>query len=139
MLEQNKVSSSNTEEVLSLVDVVNKLYQGQLLPGINVPQIATYRTTYNNKVISFLHDATQRLNKLGQTLSAERVARQAFSLDTTREDTCFMFMKVQHALGQRSGAIMTFLNHRQSLVDRFGIDPSKKLSNLYEEILGEVS
>ena len=139
VLEQNKVSSSNAEEVLSLVDVVNKLYQGQLLPGINVPQIATYRTTYNNKVISFLHDAAQRLNKLGQTLSAERVARQAFSLDTTREDTCFMFMKVQHALGQRSGAIMTFLNHRQSLVDQFGIDPSKKLSNLYEEILGEVS
>lgn len=139
VLEQNKVSSSSADEVISLVESVNRLYQGQLLPGINVPQIATYRTTYNNKVISFLHDAARRLHTLGQTSLAERVVRQAFSLDTTREDTCFLFMKVQHALGQRSGAIMTFLNHRQSLVDRFGIDPSKKLSNLYEEILEEVS
>lgn len=48
-------------------------------------------------------------------------------------------MKVQQLLGQFAGAISTFVSCRRALVDRFGIDGSSRLEELYEEILKEVS
>ena len=48
-------------------------------------------------------------------------------------------MKVQQMLGQFGGAISTFVSCRRALIDRFGIDGSNRLEELYEEILKEVS
>ena len=48
-------------------------------------------------------------------------------------------MKVQQLLGQYAGAISAFVSCRRALVDRFGIDGSSRLEELYEEILEEVS
>ncbi len=48
-------------------------------------------------------------------------------------------MKVQQRLGQFGGAISTYVSCRRALIDRFGIDGSNRLEELYEEILEEVS
>lgn len=70
---------------------------------------------------------------------AQHYAEFAFAIDQTREDVVYQYMKVQQLLGQFAGAISTFVSCRRALVDRFGIDGSSRLEELYEEILEEVS
>lgn len=136
---QKDIASCSKNEVVPLLQSVLCLYKGKLLPGCDIPQIEIYRNSYHNKVIALLHDGAKRLRSMNEAILAERIASKAFSLDEAREDTCCTLMEIKRDLGQRSSAIMVFVAHRQRLVDKFGIDPSKRLYKLYEDILEEVS
>ena len=118
---------------------IERLYCGPLLPGVQNDQIDAYRITYQNRVLDALVDGVRALIRVNELRLAQHYAEFAFGIDQTREDVVYQYMKVQQLLGQFAGAISTFVSCRRALVDRFGIDGSSRLEELYEEILEEVS
>ncbi len=126
-------------ECLSLLSQIERLYVGQLLPGIQNEQLETYRVMYQNRVLDAVVDGVRVLMRGGDLRSAQRFAAFAFEIDPTREDVVYLYMKVQRKLGQFAGAISTFVSCRHALVERFGIDGSSRLEALYQEILCDVS
>lgn len=118
---------------------IERLYCGPLLPGVQNDQIDAYRITYQNRVLDALVDGARALIRANDLRLAQHYAEFAFGIDQTREDVVCQYMKVQQLLGQYAGAISTFVSCRRALVDRFGIDGSSRLEELYEEILEEVS
>lgn len=118
---------------------IERLYCGPLLPGAQNDQIDAYRITYQNRVLDALVDGVRALIRANDLRLAQHYAEFAFGIDQTREDVVYQYMKVQQLLGQYAGAISTFVSCRRALVDRFGIDGSSRLEELYEEILEEVS
>lgn len=118
---------------------IERLYCGPLLPGVQNDQIDAYRITYQNRVLDALVDGVRALIRANDLRLAQHYAEFAFGIDQTREDVVYQYMKVQQLLGQYAGAISTFVSCRRALVDRFGIDGSSRLEELYEEILEEVS
>lgn len=118
---------------------IERLYCGPLLPGVQNDQVDAYRITYQNRVLDALVDGVRALIRVNELRLAQHYAEFAFAIDQTREDVVYQYMKVQQLLGQFAGAISTFVSCRRALVDRFGIDGSSRLEELYEEILEEVS
>ena len=118
---------------------IERLYCGPLLPGVQNDQIDAYRITHQNRVLDALVDGVRALIRANDLRLAQHYAEFAFGIDQTREDVVYQYMKVQQLLGQYAGAISTFVSCRRALVDRFGIDGSSRLEELYEEILEEVS
>ena len=118
---------------------IERLYCGPLLPGVQNDQIDAYLITYQNRVLDALVDGVRALIRANDLRLAQHYAEFAFGIDQTREDVVYQYMKVQQLLGQYAGAISTFVSCRRALVDRFGIDGSSRLEELYEEILEEVS
>lgn len=118
---------------------IERLYCGPLLPGVQNDQIDAYRITYQNRVLDALVDGVRALIRVNELRLAQHYAEFAFAIDQTREDVVYQYMKVQQLLGQFAGTISTFVSCRRALVDRFGIDGSSRLEELYEEILEEVS
>lgn len=118
---------------------IEHLYCGPLLPGVQNDQIDAYRITYQNRVLDALVDGVRALIRANDLRLAQHYAEFAFGIDQTREDVVYQYMKVQQLLGQYAGAISTFVSCRRALVDRFDIDGSSRLEELYEEILEEVS
>ena len=68
-----------------------------------------------------------------------RFIQKAFLCDSTREDTCYLFMKMLKAMGQYSKAINVFIRHKNGMIDKYGVENSKRVTLLYEEILKELS
>ena len=48
-------------------------------------------------------------------------------------------MFIQRQLGHYSGAIDTYLECRSALVEEYGIDAPRRLDDLYDEIIEEIS
>lgn len=122
-----------------ILTYIMRLYHGPFLPGVCNPQVESYRTTFMNKVLDAMVDGATFLGDRGETKLAQHFAAFAFEIDPSREDVCYLYMSTQKRLGQFAGAISTFMMCRRALVERFGIDGSKRLDALYEEILNEVS
>lgn len=118
---------------------IERLYCGPLLPGVENEQLEAYRNTFQSRVLDALMDGVRVLMRDGDLRLARHYAEFAFSIDQTREDVVYHYMKVQQLLGQFAGAISTFVSCRRATVDRFGVDGSSRLEGLYEEILKEVS
>lgn len=130
---------SDPRECERVLSRIIQIYRGPLMPGVQNEQLDAYRSMYENKVLDAMVDGATFLSSKGEAKLAQRFAAFAFETDPSREDVCYLFMSMQKRLGQFAGAISTFMMCRRVLVDRFGIDGSRRLDALYEEILNEVS
>ncbi len=130
---------TDPDQCTQALQEIERLYCGPLLPGVQNDQIEAYRITFQNRVLDALVDGVRVLMRGNDLRAAQHYAEFAFSIDQTREDVVYQYMKVQQRLGQFGGAISTYVSCRRALIDRFGIDGSNRLEELYEEILEEVS
>lgn len=115
------------------------MYRGSLMPGVVNPDIDSYRSSFRNRVLDAFVRGIEILRANGHSAAALEYARFAFTQDTTREDVCCQFAELQKSLGQFASAISTVMSCRRALVDRFGIDGSRRLDDLYTQILDETS
>ena len=74
----------------------------------------------------------------GEVRRALHFALFAYAIEPAREDVCYTVMVLQKQLGQSAGAIATFLGCRRALIDRLGIDASRRLDALYRQIIEEM-
>ena len=126
---------TDPDQCTQALQEIERLYCGPLLPGVQNDQIEAYRITFQNRVLDALVDGVRVLVHGNDLRAAQHYAEFAFSIDQTREDVVYQYMKVQQRLGQFGGAISTYVSCRRALIDRFGIDGSNRLEELYEEIL----
>lgn len=126
-------------ECKRILDQIEAIYQGPLLPGISNAQIDSYRRKYKNKVLDVMMEGVSFLVEKGESYSALQYASFAFQVDPTREDVCYVYMNTLKRLGQFTAAISSYLECHSALVERYGIEASRRLDTLYEEILNEVS
>lgn len=140
----NRLCSSIGEKTspvdcVALLEGLRRVYRGSLMPGVVNPDIDSYRSSFRNRVLDAFVRGIEILRANGHSAAALEYARFAFTQDTTREDVCCQFAELQKSLGQFASAISTVMSCRRALVDRFGIDGSRRLDDLYTQILDETS
>lgn len=127
------------EDCVRILSQLELIYQGPLLPGLDNAQVEAYRNRFQNKVLDVLVEGTRIIFNKGNKYVALHFAAYSFSLDITREDVCYTYMFIQRQLGHYSGAIDTYLECRSALVEEYGIDAPRRLDDLYDEIIEEIS
>ncbi len=125
-------------EVDAVLRQIELVYRGPLLPGLENAQLDTYRASYEARVLDALMSGIALLASQGEVRRALHFALFAYAIEPAREDVCYTVMVLQKQLGQSAGAIATFLGCRRALIDRFGIDASRRLDALYRQIIEEM-
>lgn len=124
---------------VSVLRRIRDLHHGPLAPGIDNAQLEVYRQKVLNRVTDVMVMGGKELLKAGNYAEALQWCSYAFQLSPTREDVCFEYMTSLKNTGQYGSAISTFLECRSALVEKFGINASRRLDALYDDILSEVS
>lgn len=127
------------EDCARILSQLELIYQGPLLPGLDNAQIEAYRNRFQNKVLDVVVEGTRIIFNKGNKYVALHFAAYSFGLDITREDVCYTCMFIQRQVGHYSGAIDTYLECRGALVEEYGIDAPRRLDDLYDEIIAEIS
>lgn len=114
------------------------LHRGELLPGESRnPIVIRHRAEIRSRHVDALVSLSGRMLKDHEPALALDIARKAVMRDSSREDVYEVLMQAQAAMGQRTGAMASFMECRRMLNEDLGIDPSSRLSSLYESLLGE--
>ncbi|MBQ3301281.1 MAG: bacterial transcriptional activator domain-containing protein, partial [Eggerthellaceae bacterium] len=111
-------------------------YSDDLVPceALN-PLIVQSRNEYRARLVDALVAGTDCIVEAGNPQWGIWFSRTAIAHDPTREDAYVSLMKAQLAAGQRTAALMTFLECRRALRDELGVDPSQETISLYESML----
>ncbi len=121
---------------LEIYNEIEREYSGELLPVDSRNHlIEKARKEYGERLVDALSTASQRLVDAGNAQWGIWFARLALSHGPTREDVYVTLMRAQIAHGQRTAAMMTYLNCRRMLNDELGIDPSPETQSLYDGLL----
>lgn len=129
----------SVDSCADVVEQLDRLYKGALLPGVDNAQVEAYRMRYHNKILTTMVQGSNFLFKEGQASRAMHFASEAFHKDEAREDSCYTYMVIQRKLGLKTGALTTYAQCKEAMAERYGVDPPKRLEMLYQEILKEVS
>lgn len=114
------------------------ILQGELMPcEIKNEYILKKREWYKNSTAEFLTNAAHRLYDVKELEACVWFANLACELDSTREDSFYILMKAQYALGLRSSAIKTYLSSIESISNSNKIPISSKFKRLYEAVINE--
>lgn len=112
------------------------LYRGELLP------VDLYEEWFEQDRIRTRRDfcdamvtGAQCAVEVGQHDTAVSFLRRASEIDMWREDVYQLTMMCQMAAGQRSGAIETYNQCRERLVEDLGIDPCAETVRIFQTIL----
>lgn len=121
-----------------LYDRVRTAFAGELAPTETSNEvIAEFRERFSLELTDGLVAASCRLRALGEPQGALWFARAALARDEGREDAYAALMEAQLSAGQRSGAVATYHACRRHLADSLGLDPSKRLGDLYQRVIEE--
>lgn len=118
---------------------IERVCCSSLLPGADCPEITAQSKVLRNRLIDALVTASEMMFKQQNGQLGMRFIQKAFLCDSTREDTCYLLMKMLKAMGQYSKAINVFIRHKNGMIDKYGVENSKRVTLLYEEILKELS
>ncbi|MBR3257868.1 MAG: hypothetical protein IKF96_02635, partial [Eggerthellaceae bacterium] len=123
---------------LELLDEFEDLYRGELLPGeTGSVMIQAFRVQFRRKAIDALIAASARLLAEGENDAALLFAYAAFQRERQREDVYLALMRAQLACNQRTGAVDTYFACREMLAEGLGLDPSRKMMDLYLSVLND--
>lgn len=121
------------------IDRIEELYRGPLLPGEETAEVVANRKKYQERLIEALLASGQHLRRRGETALSLRYFRFAFDNEPTREDVCYQLMLSLWKLGRHGEALNEYFVCRRALIERFGIEGTPKLRELYEAILADAS
>ena len=124
---------------MRILSQLEMIYQGPLMPGVDNAQIEAYRNTYQNKVLNVIVEGTRKIFKYGNKYVALHFAAFAFAQTITREDVSYNYMRILKELGNHTIAIDAYWECRDAIVEKYGIDASRRLDGLYAEIIKEAS
>lgn len=121
-----------------LHEQVRTAFSGDLMPGeADNEVIAGFRERFSLELTDGLVAASRRLREAGEPQGALWFARAALERDGAREDAYTALMEAQLVAGQRSGAVATYHTCRRRLADSLGLDPSRRLGDLYQRAIEE--
>lgn len=128
--------SLDFERWSELYSIVEDDFCDELLPGAHgIELISRVRGECRSRLVDALVIAARRLAGSHEPEQAIWFARSAIRRDRTREDAYVALMRAQMLAGQRTAALMTFMNCSHMLNDELGIDPSSEIEALYAELI----
>lgn len=129
----------SSQECVSLVGQIRNAYRGPFMPGVEHAEVEAVRSTWEKRVIDALLRTQACLEGAGELSVLEEALAFAFRLDPSRQDVCHALMIAQRNLGRHADATSSFLTCRKAAADSHGIGVVPQLSDLYQEVLAEVS
>lgn len=127
------------QECVRLVGRIRNAYRGPFMPGVEHAEVETIRSMWEKRVIDALLRTQSCLEGAGELSVLEEALAFAFRLDPSRQDVCHALMLAQRNLGRHADATSSFVTCRKAAADNHGIGVVPQLSNLYQEVLAEVS
>ena len=123
---------------LELLEEFEDLYRGELLPSENESRlIVSMRVQCHRKAVDALIGASSRLLAEGEERIALLFAYAAFQREQQREDVYYALMRAQVACDQRTSAVETYQACKRLLAEELGMDPSRKMLDLYLDVIGD--
>lgn len=126
-------------EYESILDELEDIYRGPLLPGLETAEVVAHRKRYQDHLVEALIQSGLHLRKHGNTALALRYFRFAFDNEPTREDVCYQVMMALWKLGRHGEALNEYFVCRRALIDEYGVEGTTRLRELYESILSDAS
>jgi DNA-binding SARP family transcriptional activator len=115
---------------------IHDKYGQPILPGdCSCDALNRFRNRSHTMLVDALTCASEQLCEQGELRGALMFAREALLHDSRREDCYITLMRAQLSLGQQAHALDTFFECKTFLNEELGIDPSKKMTKLYREII----
>lgn len=125
------------DEAMAMLRRADSLYRGELMPGESTNAVVVrHRSEIRSRFVDAAVRTSGRLLERDPAAALE-AARMAMAHAGSREDAYEALMQAQAAMGQRTSAMASFMECRRMLNEDLGIDPSSRLSSLYESLLGE--
>ncbi len=119
-----------------LYEKVSVDFAEDLLPEVTGNDcVDAMRSRYRTQLVDGLVEASSRLGREGETRGSVWFAREALRRDCTREDAYIAMMEAQIASSQRGAAIDTYFECRRFLGEHLGIDPSRRVVELYRSVI----
>lgn len=107
-----------------------------LLPEVaGNEHVESMRARYRTQLVDGLVEAAGRLGHEGESRGAIWFAREALRRDGSREDAYIAMMEAQIASNQRAAALDTYFECRRFLSEHLGIDPSRRVVELYRSVI----
>jgi DNA-binding SARP family transcriptional activator len=134
------------EEQLSKLEMAANLYKTEFLTGFALGDDGEFeawllekRDLYQRHIQTVLERLAQLQSNAGQPLSAIETAAKLVALDHLNETGYRVLIGLQHANGDRAGALKSFENLQNILHTEFNLAPSPETSALAERIRLETS
>jgi len=136
---EKKRGQENTDS--SLLEAMAGLYGGKFLQEFYLKDstefedwILVQRASVHQRFMSVLTALADVLEKRGDFQSAQRYCRRQLELDPWREEAHCQLIRLLALDGQRSAALAHYETCRNILAEEFGVEPSPKTRDLYEQI-----
>lgn len=119
-----------------LYEKVSGDFAEDLLPEItDNAYVDGVRRRLRTQMVDGLVEASSRMGREGEARGAIWFAREALRRDRSREDAYIALMEAQIASNQRGAALDTYFECRRYLSEQLGIDPSKRVVELYRSVI----
>lgn len=126
----------DNEEALLKFSLAAQLYCGDLLPGdTSIEWLAPIREHYHTMFVEAMIRATEICLKIGDLDRAVHFIESGLALEKSREILYELAMRVYAQATRREDAIRSYHACRRYLSEELGLDPSKRLKQLYGELL----
>lgn len=128
---------SNDKDVWEdLYEKVSCDFGEDLLPEVaGNEHVESMRARYRTQLVDGLVEAASRMGQEGESRGAIWFAREALRRDGSREDAYIAMMEAQIASNQRAAALDTYFECRRFLSEHLGIDPSRRVVELYRSVI----
>lgn len=128
---------SNDKDVWEeLYEKVSCEFYEDLLPEVAENDLVdSMRVRYRTQLVDGLVEASLRMGREGECRGAIWFAREALRRDRSREDAYITMMEAQIASNQRAAALDTYFECRRFLSESLGIDPSRRVVELYRSVI----
>jgi DNA-binding SARP family transcriptional activator len=130
--------SGDKTACLSTIKKMAEIYRGDLLPGdcycdwLDVER-QHYRRVFLDAMLAAAHISLE----IEEPESALFYLHRASLLQSESEELHYLSMKAYAATGRREDAISAYLSCKHYLSNEFGLDPSQRTNDLYQELLCE--
>ena len=119
-----------------LYEKVTERFAEDLLPELSGNDfIEDERRRLRTQLVDGLVEASSRMLQEGEMRGATWFAREALRRDRSREDAYSALMEAQIASNQRVAALDTYFECRRFLSEQMGIDPSRRVVELYRSVI----
>lgn len=135
--EGNRLSG---EEQLRQFEKAQKLYNGSLLPALAsehwVIPLATY---YHSAYLTLTKKMAHLYAQYGEAQEMENICRKAVNIESLDEELHYLLIVAMMKQGKNKMGIQQYTKAVDILYENLGVRPSKKLQEVYEELLKETN
>lgn len=130
----NKLESSDTNELLSLIGDLIDIYQGGLLPGESASWVLPARERLRGRFLRIIGQAAERLCELDQWQTAIDCYHKALETDPLAERFYIGLMRCHHQLGQMAEGIAIYRCCHEILANELQLPPSIETEQWHQKL-----